>query len=72
LKILDGFGTQKLVDEWFVYQSADGGKTFKLIPAECVKDADGNVDWEQPYIFVFTTLQAAKAFIYNQEMKGVT
>lgn len=55
---------------WFVYKSEDGGETFKLIPAECTRNQNGDVDFSKHHVFGFSTLQTAKAFIYEQESKG--
>lgn len=52
---------------WFIYKSADGGDTFKLIPAECTRDENGDVDFSKHHVFGFNTLQAAKAFVYKEE-----
>jgi len=43
----------------------------KLIPAECTRDENGDVDFSKHHVFGHRTLQAAKAFVYKQELKGV-
>lgn len=55
-------------EKWFVYKSEDGGKGFKLIPAECIRDENGNVITATHW--GWKTLQEAKSFVYEQEMKG--
>ena len=51
---------------WFVYKSEDGGVTFKLIPARSLinekRDVIGDTKWG------WDSLNAAKAFIYKEEL----
>ena len=53
-------------ESWFVYKSEDGGKGFKLIPAKAVRDEDGCATTGSTW--GWNTLNAAKAFVYQQEL----
>lgn len=51
---------------WVVYKSADGGKSFKLIPANPIIDANDVVIGADKW--GWSCLEAAQAFVYHDEM----
>lgn len=53
-------------ERWFVYKSENGGEGFKLIPAKCTRDENGQVLRAEHW--GFDTLEKAKSFIYNEEL----